>query len=47
MNSYLAPKISSFIVTLIFIEKVRNSQLLRAIRVSNLDILDRSLLRPE
>ncbi|GBE07507.1 hypothetical protein BMS3Bbin11_01444 [bacterium BMS3Bbin11] len=42
MNSYLTPKISSF-----FVANLRNSQLLRAICASNLNILDRNLLRPE
>jgi hypothetical protein len=35
MNSYLAPKMSSFCVA-----NLRNSQLLRAIRALNLNILD-------
>jgi hypothetical protein len=35
MNSYLAPKMSSFCVP-----NLRNSQLLRAIRALNLNILD-------
>jgi len=47
MNSSLAPKISSFCVALPLSEKVRNSQLLRAIRALNLNILDHNLLRPE
>ncbi|GBE07747.1 hypothetical protein BMS3Abin11_00864 [bacterium BMS3Abin11] len=42
MNSYLTPKISS-----LFVANLRNSQLLRAICASNLNILDRKLLRPE
>jgi hypothetical protein len=42
MNSYLASKISSF-----FVAYLRNSSLLRAIFASNLNILDRNLLRPE
>jgi len=42
MNSYLTPKISSF-----FVVNLRNSQLLRAIYASNLNILGRNLLRPE
>ncbi len=42
LNSYLAPKMSSFCVA-----NLRNSQLLRAIRALNPFILDRNLLRPE
>jgi len=42
MNSYLAPKMSSFIVA-----KLRNSQLLRALDASNLNILHHNLLRSE
>jgi len=42
MNAYLTPKISSF-----FVANLRNSQLLRAVYASNLNILDRNLLRPE
>ena len=42
MNLYLRSKISSF-----FVENLRNSWLLRAISASNLNILDRNLLRPE
>ena len=42
MNLYLTPKISSF-----FVGNLRNSQLLRAIFASNLNILDRNLLRSE
>ncbi|MEA1889572.1 MAG: hypothetical protein U9N50_07335, partial [Pseudomonadota bacterium] len=41
-NSYLTPIISSFIVV-----NLRNSQLLRVIHASNLNILGRNLLRPE
>jgi hypothetical protein len=42
MNSHLTPKISIF-----FVEKLRNSWLLRALFASNLYILDRNLLRSE
>ena len=42
MNSYLVSKISSF-----YVANLRNSQLLRAIRAMNLNILDHNLLRPE
>jgi len=42
MNSYLTPKIS-----IVFVVNLRNSQLLRAIYASTLNILDRNLLRPE
>ena len=42
MNSYLTSKISSF-----FVENIHNSQILRAISASNLDILDRNLLHPD
>jgi hypothetical protein len=42
MNSHLTSKTSSF-----FVGNLRNSQLLRAISASNLNVLDRNLLRPE
>jgi hypothetical protein len=42
MNSYLAPKISSFCVA-----HLRNSWLLRAIRALNLNTLEHKLLRSE
>jgi hypothetical protein len=42
MNSYLAPKMSSFCVA-----NLRNSWLLRAIRALNLNILNHNLLRSE
>jgi len=42
MDSNLTPKISIF-----FVYNLRNSSLLRAIIASNMNILDRNLLRPE
>ncbi len=42
MSSYLSPKISSF-----FVANFRNSQLLRVICTSNLNILDRRPLRSD
>jgi len=42
MTEYLEPKTSSF-----FVKDLRNSQLLRAIFVSNLNILNLNLFHPD